>query len=146
MTNMMPQAPSNNRQTWRFLEEYCRDVVFKENAELYIIAGSYGVGGSGSNGGVTNSIAGGKVTVPSRVWKVILVLPNGSDDLNRVNSSTRVIAVDMPNTEAVTNKKWYEYRVSVREIESKTGYNFFSALPTAVQNAIESKVDNVKIE
>ncbi len=146
MTNMMPQAPSNNRQTWRFLEEYCRDVVFKENVELYVIAGSYGVGGNGSNGGTTNSIAGGKVTVPSRVWKVILVLPNGSDDLNRVNSSTRVIAVDMPNTEAVTSKKWYAYRVSAREIESKTGYNFFSALPTAVQNAIETKVDNVKIE
>lgn len=145
MTNMLPQAPQNNRQTWRLLEEYGRTLVEQGN-EVYVIAGGYGKGGSGSRGGVTETIADGKVVVPNRVWKVLLVLTNGGDDLNRITTSTRVIAVDMPNTEAAATKKWHEYRVSVRDVEAKTGFDFFSKLPTAVQNTIESRVDNVKID
>jgi endonuclease G len=145
MTNMLPQAPQNNRQVWRLLEEYGRTLVTQGN-ELYIIAGGYGRGGSGSRGGMTETIADGKVVVPNRVWKVILVIPNGGDDLNRINATTRVIAVDMPNTEASADKKWYEFRVSVRDIEAKTGLNFFDKLPVSVQNAIESKTDNAKID
>lgn len=145
MTNMLPQAPQNNRQTWRLLEEYGRTLVTQGN-ELYIIAGGYGRGGSGSRGSTTETIAGGRVTVPNRVWKVMLVISNGGDDLNRINTSTRVIAVDMPNTEEVTDRKWHDYRVSVRDIEAKTGFDFFSRLPLSVQNTIESRVDNVRIE
>ena len=145
MTNMLPQAPQNNRQTWRLLEEYGRTLVEQGN-ELYILAGGYGIGGSGSKGGITETIADGKIVVPSRVWKVMLVITNGGDDLNRINTSTRIIAVDIPNTEASIGKKWHEYRVSVRDIEAKTGLNFFSKLPSATQNTIESRVDNVKID
>jgi len=143
MTNMLPQAPQNNQETWRYLEEYCRDLVNK-NYELYIIAGGYGTGGSGSNGGTTKTING--INVPARVWKVMLILPNGGNDITRITSSTRVIAVDMPNKESVTDKKWYEYRVSVRDIEAKTGLNFFNKLSTTLQNSIESKIDTEKIE
>lgn len=145
MTNMLPQAPQNNRQTWRLLEEYGRTLVEQGN-ELYILAGGYGSGGSGSRGGVTETIADGKVVVPNRVWKVMLVISNGGDDLNRINASTRIIAVDMPNTEATAIKKWHEYRVSVRDVEAKTGLNFFNKLPVSIQNSIESRVDNVKID
>ena len=35
---MIPQSPSNNREVWRELEEYSRDLVF-QGKELYIIAG-----------------------------------------------------------------------------------------------------------
>ncbi|HAS46271.1 MAG TPA: DNA/RNA non-specific endonuclease [Microscillaceae bacterium] len=140
MTNMIPQAPSNNRETWRQLEEYCRDLVEAGN-ELYIIAGGYGQGGTGSNGGVTNDIANGNVVVPSNTWKVILVLPNGNDDLVRINNNTRVIAVDMPNTQSIAND-WGQYRVSVDALEQATGLDFFSLLSADIQEAIEAKVDN----
>jgi endonuclease G len=146
MTNIIPQAPENNRETWRILEEYCRSLANKD-MEMYIIAGGYGTGGIGSNtsGGLTRTINDG-ISVPNRLWKIILVLPNGSKDISRITSSTRVIAVDMPNTQNVTDRKWYQYRVSVREIESKTGYNFFSTLPINVQNVIETTIDTEKIE
>jgi endonuclease G len=144
MSNMLPQAPQNNRETWRYLEEYCRSLVDKDN-ELYIIAGGYGTGGTGSNGGTTK-LVDGRINVPARVWKVILVIPNGSSDVSRITNSTRIIAVDMPNKESVTDKKWYEYRVSVDDIEAKTGFNFYNILSTSVQNAVESKVDTEKIE
>ncbi len=140
MTNMIPQAPSNNRETWRFLEEYCRDLVDAGN-ELYIVAGGYGQGGTGSNGGVTSTIANGNVVVPSNTWKVILVLPNGSNDLRRITTDTRVIAVDMPNAQSIAND-WGQYRVSVDALEQATGLDFFSRLATGVQATLEAKVDD----
>lgn len=95
MTNMMPQAPQNNQGPWADLENYAR--TFLPGNEVYIVCGSYGVGGTGSNGGVTNTIDNGRITVPKRTWKVIVILPVGDNDIARVTSTTRVIAVDMPN-------------------------------------------------
>lgn len=140
MTNIMPQAPINNQQPWAALEDYCRTLANAGN-ELYIIDGPYGSGGSGSNGGTTTTIASGKVTVPSSTWKVILILPNGTNDPSRVTSSTRVIAVWMPNNQSIVNN-WGQYRTTVDYIESQTGFDFFSNVSTSVQSAIESKVDS----
>ncbi len=140
MTNMIPQAPNNNQQTWANLENYARSLVTAGN-EVYIVMGSYGTGGTGSNG-YTTTVDAGRVTVPSNVWKVIVVLPNGNNDLSRVTSSTRVIAVNTPNTNSI-NSDWKTYRCTVRSIESATGYNLLSALPQSVQDAVETKVDNL---
>ncbi len=139
MTNMIPQAPTNNQQTWASLESYCRTLISQGN-ELYVIMGSYGTGGTGNNGYKT-TVANGKVTVPNRVWKVILVLPAGSSDVSRVTSSTRIIAVDMPNSNSISTS-WGTYRTTTDAIESRMGYNIFSALPSAIQSVIESSVDN----
>jgi endonuclease G len=140
MTNMIPQAPNNNQQTWANLENYARSLVTAGN-EVYIVMGSYGTGGTGSNG-FASTINSGHVTVPSNVWKVIVVLPNGNSDLSRVTSSTRVIAVNTPNNNTI-NSDWKTYRCSVRSIESATGYNLLSALPQSVQDAVETRVDNL---
>lgn len=140
MTNMIPQAPNNNRLGWASLESYCRSLLTGGN-EIYIISGGHGVGGTGSNGYAT-TIAGGKVTVPATTWKVILILPDGNDDANRVTTSTRVIAIDMPNDNSVSSD-WRLYRTSVDAIEAKTGYDFFSMVPASIQAVIEAKVDNL---
>ncbi len=141
MTNMIPQAPNNNQQTWNNLEDYTRNLVAAGN-EVYVISGVYGIGGTGSNGGVTNTINGGNVTVPSNIWKVIVVIPNGNNDLSRVTTSTRVIAVNTPNNNSV-NSNWKVYRTSVDAIETATGYDLLSNLPVSVQNSIEAVVDNL---
>ena len=49
MTNMIPQAPDNNRETWANLEEYTRDLV-RDGNEVYVIMGKYGISGIGRNG------------------------------------------------------------------------------------------------
>jgi endonuclease G len=142
MTNMMPQAPDNNQGPWEQLESYSRTLVSGGN-ELYIIAGGAGQGGSGSNGGTTNTVAGGHVTVPNVTWKVIIVLPAASgNDVARVTTSTRCIAIIMPNTQGIRSNTWQQYRVSVDQVEALTGYDFFSNVPANVQAAIESTVDN----
>jgi endonuclease G len=137
MSNMMPQAPQNNQQTWANLEEYCRTLVRAGN-ELYIVCGSYGKGGTGSAGYYT-TIANGRITVPANCWKVVVVLPSGRNDVARITSSTRVIAVDMPNSNL--SAAWGGYRTSVDAIEAAAGLDLLSALPASVQNALEKRVD-----
>jgi endonuclease G len=132
MTNMLPQAADNNRITWEHLEDYSRDLVNNDGDELYIISGGYG------NAGTINS---GHVLVPTYTWKVILVLPAGSNDVSRVTSSTRAIAVWIPNQNGI-NSDWKTYRVSVDYVESMTGNDFFSNVSDSAENAIESVVDN----
>ncbi len=138
MTNMMPQAPNNNQRTWAGLENYCRTLADAGN-ELYIICGSYGRGGTGTNGYAT-TVAGGKVTVPARCWKVVVVLPNGSSDASRVSTGTRVIAIDTPNDNSL-NTNWATYRTTVNAIEQATGYDLLSAVSSTVQSTIEARVD-----
>lgn len=139
MTNMIPQAPKNNQVTWANLENYCRSLV-SAGYELYIISGPYGQGGTGSNGYYT-TISTKNIVVPSYVWKIIVVLPIGTNDISRITSSTRVIAVWMPNTQTVSSQAWGYYRTTVDYIESQTGYNFLSNVSSTIQAAIESKVD-----
>ncbi|RDV13310.1 DNA/RNA non-specific endonuclease [Pontibacter diazotrophicus] len=138
MTNIIPQAPNNNQETWANLEDYTRDLV-QDGMEVYVVMGSYGVGGTGDNG-TARTIDNGKVTVPNRIWKVLVVLEEGENDLQRINTGTRVIAVDTPNSNTV-RPDWGTYRTTVDAIEQATGYDLLSALPVQVQQALESQMD-----
>ncbi len=142
MTNMIPQSPKNNQVTWAALETYSRSLV-DDGKELYIISGPYGEGGTGSNGYETS--IGDGIVVPSYTWKIIVVLEDGNDDLNRITSSTRVIAVWMPNDQDVNDYDWDYYRVSVDYIEGKTDFDFFSNLSSSVESTLESQVDDTTI-
>ena len=143
MTNMIPQAPENNQQTWERLEDYTRSLVRDGKNEAYIIMGSYGSSGTGRNGYLSAINTNGvQINVPSHVWKVVVIIPNGSDDLNRINTNTRVIAVDTPNENSI-NRDWKIYRTSVHAIEMTTGYNLLTNLPPPVRITLQSKVDNL---
>ena len=130
MNNMLAQAPTNNQQTWANLESYCRTLANSGN-ELYIISG-----GNGTSGFLAN----GHVAIATTTWKVIMVLPAGTNDVSRVTSATRLIAISVPNNNNVVSD-WRQYRVSVDNVEALTGYDFFSNVPTAIQASIESTVD-----
>lgn len=133
MSNMVPQAPHLNQRAWADFEDYCRTMVRKKPRALYIVAGPAGQGGEGSNGRA-DTIAGGKVTVPAKCWKVVLAVENGTgdaDDLPRVNPASRTIAVVMPNDQGVGHG-WAKYRTSVADVEALTGYTFFDRVPPAV--------------
>ncbi len=141
MTNMTAQAPNMNQVTWEAFESYCRTLTTTGN-ELYIIAGWYGQGGSGSNGGTTNTIASGAINVPSHFWKIAVIMPVGTGDVSRVTTATRVIAIDMPNTQSVSAHTWDYYRTKVDAIEAATGYDFLNNVSTTIQAVIEAQVDN----
>lgn len=130
LTNVLPQAPTNNQGLWAQLEEHARDLVRQGN-ELYIISG-----GSGALG----TLAGGKLTIPAVVWKVILVLPVGmGDDAARVTATTQVLAVWTPNDESVAGKSWQEYTTTARCIEQRTGLDLFAPVGDVAEATIEGE-------
>lgn len=133
MTNIIPQAPANNQGPWADLESYCRQLVAL-GKELYIISG-----GAGSQG----FISSGRINVPSYTWKVIVVVDAPGLGVRGVTADTRVIGIWMPNDRTITYSDWKSYRVSVDYIEEQTGFNFLSVLPAALQDILESRVDNM---
>jgi endonuclease G len=138
MTNMIPQAPNNNQETWGNFEEYLRSLVLQGN-EVYVIMGSYGSGGIGAKGYFSSITSGQyKINIPSYIWKVALIIPSGNKDLQRVNALTRIIAINTPNKNDIS-KDWKLYQVSVRSIEESTGYNLLSNLPPHLQDVLEQK-------
>lgn len=139
MTNIIPQAPDCNQITWANMESYLRGLVFGGN-ELYIIMGNYGRGGTGKSG-FLETIDGNRVTVPSRIWKVVVVLPEGNGDLNRITTSTRVIAVNVQNTNGL-DADWKKYRTSVDAIERDGGVDLLTNVPKEIQDVIEAKIDD----
>lgn len=68
-------------------------------------------------------------------------MPSGDNDVARVNTHTRTIAVIMPNVESIRPDQWQKYVVSVDQVEGLTDYDFFSNVATETQAVIESRVD-----
>ena len=114
------------------MENYLRTLVTAGNNELYIVSGGVGL---------QYFIANGHVAVPAQTWKVVIVLPVGTNDAARVTTATRTIAVLMPNSGTI-NTDWRTHRVSVDQVEALTGYDFFSNVAAGTQAVIETRVDN----
>ena len=140
MTNMTPQAPEHNQNIWKNLEEYER-LLTQQGNEVYIIAGTTGQGGTGTTGFAKTIGKNNNITVPASLWKIIVVLPVGQNDVLRINEDTRIIAVNIPNENSVGANSWKNYRVSVDELERLTGYDFLSNVSVDIQTVIEEKVD-----
>ncbi len=139
MTNIIPQAPDNNRGVWVQLENYCRQLV-KSGKELFIISGGYGQGGIGEKG-LKATVGGGKVLVPAVTWKVILVLDKPNSGVAGVDKNTRTIAVIVPNKQGIKSDPWQQYITSVKDVEKLTGYQFFTSVPGEIRNVINARID-----
>lgn len=97
--------------------------------------------------GRADTIAGGKITVPAKCWKVVLAVESGTGgaaDVPKVTASSRVIAVVMPNDQSVGHG-WAKYRTTVKEVEALTGYKFFDRVPPIVTDPLKAKVDDEHI-
>lgn len=122
LTNMMPQAPGNNRGIWKYLEEMTRYWA-QTHGEVYVITGTYF--GQGS------SLMGNKVHVPSHVYKIIIDPKRG-----------QAIAFMFPNVK-LDPKTIEQYIVAVSDIEAYTGINFSPNIPANLK-AIENVKANLK--
>ncbi len=132
MTNIIPQLAANNQGAWEDFESYCRTLA-QTGQEIYIISGVVGNIGT---------ISQGRIVVPHSTWKVALVLPNGTNDLQRISKATRTVGIVVPNFPPVNiNATWREFRVSVDSVEALTGYNFFTNVPKNTQEIIERRKD-----
>lgn len=144
MTNMVPQSPYNNQRCWKDFEEFLRGLV-EAGDEIYIVAGPYGEGGYKTDGTLVHEIVADingvdkGIRVPESVWKIALIIDEGSDDINRIeNDIPDVIAVDMPN-KSLAGTEWDDYICSVNDIEAKTGYDFFNVFTEDTENYLEAQ-------
>ncbi len=132
MSNIIPQASQNNQGVWANFEDYCRTLASAGN-ELLIICGPSVFNGS--------RIPSGKAAIAAYTWKIVVVVPAGSGNaVSRIDTSTRVIAIKVPNNNSVSSS-WQNYVTSAAQIEVDTGYTFFTALSPSIASALRNKVD-----
>lgn len=132
MTNMVPQSPGNDEGPWALLESYTRDLAL-QGQELFLACGPQG------SLGTLHSLA--RVTIPTSTWYVIVVLRAPIAAASEVDASARPIAVFMPNDSSIMTRRWQDFRVSIAEVEARTGYKFLSDVPADVAATLKSKVD-----
>ena len=132
MSNMVPQTPDNNQGVWASFETYSRSLASAGN-ELLIISGPSGFAGS--------TIASG-VAIPGYTWKIAVVVPLGAGTAaSRITAATRVIAIKIPNTNGIRSFPWQNYLVTPAQIETDTGYTFFTDLSAGIAAALRVKLD-----
>ena len=132
MSNIIPQASLQNENIWADFEAYCRTLL--STNELLIICGPSLF--------TTNKLYSNHVTIPGYTWKIAVCVPLGPGlAVNRITASTRVIAINIPNTNSVASDPWQNYRTSVNNIQTDTGFTFFTALSSNLAAVLRSKVD-----
>lgn len=105
LANMVPQAPKNNQQVWRELEEATRALVTKQKNDVYIVTGPV------FSGKKLKTIGKG-VIVPTAVYKAIYIPKHGI-----------IGAYYAPNNDSLQVKV-----VSVCYLEEQLGLNLFPQL------------------
>ena len=122
LSNMSPQKAGLNRHGWAKLESYVRFWA-KAKGELYVYTGVIY-----KNKTPLTFIGKGKVAVPDYFYKVIYA-PKQKES----------IAFVMPNTK-VDKKDVVKYRVSIKDIQERTGFNFFVQLTEKERTQLIDKV------
>jgi DNA/RNA endonuclease G (NUC1) len=136
-TNIIPQLPELNQQTWLKLEYYAEKLAKDSLKEMYIYVGSV----FAKNKIVTKYKD--KIAIPDSCFKIIVVMPFGSK-ITDVNENTQIIACIFPNNDpTVKNHDWTEFKTTVAHIEESTGLDFLSALPKQLQDKLEGRLTNV---
>lgn len=132
-SNIIPQAADNNQGPWAALETYLSDLAILSGKEIYIIAGA-----SGSKGTVKGE---GRLTIPSTVWKVALILPRDAG-LASVTSAAdvQVVAVVMPNDAGIRTTPWQSFRTTIDAVEALSGRDLLRLLPDAIEAELEARV------
>ena len=120
LTNMCPQDQSLNSGGWNKLEEKCRSWASKYG-EIYIVAGPIFRG--------KPSRFLGHIAVPDAFFKVVLCLSGKSKAIGFIYQNDS-------SSQSMNNKY-----CTVDHVEEITGFDFFSALPDDIENAVEASSD-----
>jgi endonuclease G len=150
MTNMIPQAPNFNQGPWAGLESFIRNTLVSTNKEAWLYMGNFGTGGYNGTNTLVDYIDGGHVIVPATVWKIVVVISKGNNDLARVDTSATVLAVEMPNDNRLYTTGgttlWRNYVTNISNIEAHavsagaSTMDILSKVPGSVKSYLKSKV------
>ncbi len=121
-SNLSPQLPEFNRESWAAVEDLIREYVVRTGHEVYVVTGPVLHASLPKMERSPN-----KVSVPAYFFKVAI-------DLESLNS----IGFYMPNQKCTLPTE--NYVKTIDEIESLTGLNFFPSLSTNEADLLEGKV------
>ena len=135
-TNMSPQVGCFNQQTWKYLEEAVRKWANASDCDtLYVVTGGAINPGVETLGTIEIR---NNVTIPKYYFKVLV---------KRQGDTFDGIAFWLENRYYTPNKITHECSMTIRELEEKTGINFFPylryVLPEnpALEDSVEVKRD-----
>lgn len=139
MTNMAPQHPSVNRESWATLEGAVRDLVSSTGGKAYVMTGNLYLDEQGQPlpPEALQNIGpdGRRIAVPTHNFKTVLLeLPNGN---------LSMFAYMVPNVkDAPTGQEdiarfLESSRTSVDRIEELLGQDLYAQLPKSVQTKLE---------
>ncbi len=123
MSNISPQKPDFNRGIWKKLEEWVREQTY-ENDSLYIVIGSV-------FGKRPRRIGKHKVGIPKYFYKIVF-------DISKKDGYNAIAFIFLNRK---LNKSFFEYAISIDELEKKIGIDFFPDSPTNEIEKIESNLN-----
>lgn len=131
-TNICPQNHELNSGDWKELEEKCRKWAEKYGS-VYIVCGPI----------ITENVHGklgeNQVVIPDKFFKVILIQKDGKWQgagflfNNPPKRNSRL------STKTPANRPLESYMVTIDEVESITGLDFFHKLPDSVEKEVEQQ-------
>lgn len=121
-SNISPQDHDFNAGIWNRLEQKVRYWAAKYDG-VYIVTG-------GVLKGDMKTIGDENVSVPNEFYKIVVDASDGN---------YKAIAFLMPNS--ASSESFYEYAVSIDEVEAKTGIDFFPQLPDSIENKLEQMLN-----
>lgn len=124
MTNIIPQSGPLNEKLWSTLENKCRTWAQRDKA-IWIVAGPIYTEEDQTFVGKANA------RKPSSCFKAILYV----EDMENARAIGFVFRNGANPGDLGT------YAMSIDELEERTGYDFFSALPDDIEDAVESSYD-----
>jgi endonuclease G len=139
MSNIAPQHPNLNRQTWRTLEDAVNDLVRSSGGKAHIVTGNLYLDAQGKPLPPEKVDKMGaderRIAVPTHQFKTVLLeLPNGH---------LSMFAYLVPNVKDAPTKKeditpfLEKARTSVDRIEELLGQDLYAQLPEPVQAQLE---------
>lgn len=129
-SNMAPQRPEFNRESWAALESFIRQNVWVSGEQLYVVTGPVFTDSMATLTQGPNVIA-----IPKYFYKVVLDI---------TGEEKKAIAFIMPN-ERCKNPQ-VTYAVSIDEVEKQTGLDFFNQLEDGLEAQLEGNFDFGKWE
>lgn len=124
MSNITPQAADFNRKIWLDAERFVRDCAV-HFGEVVVVTGPV----LEKNAGEYKNIGKNKVCVPEYFYKVLLA--------KKKDGTYTAVGLIIPNRKCT--EKFFDFAVSVDEVERRCSIDFFSALNDRIEDEIESR-------
>lgn len=131
MSNMAPQTPALNRGSWRAIEAAVSDLK-RAGGDVWVFTGNLMLTDQYRPGAPEKFIGANNIAVPTHSFKAVLRrTPKGEWE---------AYGFVAPNWFGGLPKDVSSFLVSIDNIETMSGLDFFSVLPDEIENPIEGRI------